>query len=153
MRRLRLGLVGGCSVLSALAAIAWANPSRAGDPDRWFGPDKALHFGAAATIAVTGYGAGAAIFESRGYAVLLGAGAATLASVGKETLDLTGYGDPSWKDLAWDGVGTFVGLLVAWSVDCLIRGVSSRHPAFDGPLAPTQPPLSSRAGPASADRW
>ena len=52
--------------------------------------------------------------------------------MGKELADLGGYGDPSWKDLAWDGLGMVTGLAVAWGLDLLIRGVSAEHPLFAG---------------------
>jgi len=58
---------------------------------------------------------------------------AAAAAIGKETLDLAGYGDPSWKDLAWDGVGMVAGLAVAWGVDLIARGVSEKHPLILAP--------------------
>lgn len=111
----------------ALACALAAPPARAADDDPWFGPDKALHFGVSAGIAAGGYAAGAALFESRGHALLLGGGLAAGAGIAKETADLAGLGDPSWKDLAWDGIGLITGLAVAWGLDLLIRGISPRH--------------------------
>ena len=120
--------------LAALLAVAllWAPRARA-DEDPWWGEDKALHFGASATIAAGGYALGAAVFEARGHALLVGAGAAAVAGIGKEALDLAGLGDPSWKDLAWDGIGTVAGLAIAFGLDLLVRGVSSEHPALSAP--------------------
>jgi putative lipoprotein len=115
------------------AVLFAAPPARADDPDPWFGKDKALHFAASATIAAGGYTIGAAVFDARRDALLLGGGLAALAGVGKEALDLAGYGDPSWKDLAWDGIGTIAGLALAWGLDLAIRGVSDRHPLFVAP--------------------
>ena len=60
--------------------------------------------------------AGAAVYgqaEVRSYPLLLpalGASAALLAGIGKETLDSTGFGDPQWRDLIHTVIG---GLLAA----------------------------------------
>jgi uncharacterized protein YfiM (DUF2279 family) len=54
--------------------------------------------------------------------VRLGTGAALGlgAGVAKELFDLHTGGDPSWRDLAWDALGTATGLLVAYLVDLYI---------------------------------
>jgi putative lipoprotein len=96
---------------------AWAQ-----DPDPWWGRDKALHFGAGATIAATGYGVGTAIWPERWKAMALGGGSAIAIGALKEGLDATGFGDPSWKDFTWDVIGAVVGLGVAYAVDYGIRG-------------------------------
>lgn len=103
------------------------------DPDPWFGRDKALHFGASATIAGSGYAIGAPLFDCRGHALILGASLAAGAGITKELLDLTGLGDPSWRDLAWDGIGTVAGLAFAWGIDLLVQGVSAEHPLLLAP--------------------
>lgn len=127
------------SVLFAFAVslvfVTSAAPARAADPDPdpWFGKDKALHFSVSAAIAAGGYGAGAAVFDARGHALLLGAGLGVLAGAGKEVLDATGAGDPSWKDFTWDLIGIAAGLAVAWSVDLLVRGTGDAHPLFAAP--------------------
>jgi hypothetical protein len=56
------------------------------------------------------------------------------AGVAKELWDLSGRGDPSWKDLAWDGVGTAAGLVTAW---CFDRWWRARTRPLDasGPVA------------------
>lgn len=121
----------------ALLAVAVASPSSARaadpDPDPWLGRDKLAHFGVSAGIAAAGYGVGAALVDARGHALLLGGGLALGVGIGKELLDLSGRGDPSWKDLTWDVMGTASGLAVAWAVDLLVRGVSSSHPLFVAP--------------------
>jgi putative lipoprotein len=43
--------------------------------------------------------------------VALGAGLA------KEAWDLSGHGDPSWRDLTWDVIGTTTGVLIAYAID------------------------------------
>lgn len=116
------------SALVASALLLSTSPARAADDDPWWGRDKALHFGVSAGLAAGGYAAGTAIFESRGGGLLLGGGVAFGAGVLKETLDLAGFGTPSWKDLAWDGIGVVTGLALAWSLDLAIRGVSSERP-------------------------
>ncbi len=116
---------------------AWPSTSRAqtADPDPWFGKDKALHFSISAGIAGVLYAGAATQFEAR-YPPLLLAGGATLAiGAGKELYDLSGHGDPSWKDFTWDVIGTFVGLGLAWGIDLLVRGVSDAHPLFGSPRA------------------
>jgi putative lipoprotein len=118
-----------------LALVSAAPRARAADPDPWLGPDKALHFGASAVIAGGGYAVGTFVFPARGHALLLGAGLGLGAGAAKELLDLAGFGDPSWKDFAWDAIGTAAGLLVAWGIDVLVSGIDERHPAVLAPSA------------------
>lgn len=111
------------AVVAALAvALAGAARAQSADPDPWFGQDKALHFGASAGIAVTGYALGG-LWDpsSEPLRLVMGGSTALAAGVAKELFDLTtGLGMPSWRDLAWDVAGTAVGLAVAWAVDRLI---------------------------------
>lgn len=81
-------------------------------------------------LAAGGYTAGALLLDDRWKALAVGGGVTAAAGVGKELADLAGFGTPSWKDLAWDGIGLATGLLLAWSIDLLVRGVSHEHPAF-----------------------
>jgi len=121
---------------AAMAGLAWIacalapSSARASDADPWFGHDKVLHFGASAGIAATGYGAGTLAFDARYEALLLGAGLALAAGVGKEAYDAMGYGDPSWRDFAWDVAGTVTGLGAAWGIDLALRGAGPDHPAW-----------------------
>ncbi len=55
--------------------------------------------------------------------IVFGAGAGILAGAGKELLDLAGFGDPSWRDFAWDVIGTIVGVGLAVAVDVSARGL------------------------------
>lgn len=103
---------------------------RADDPDPWFGRDKMLHFGASAVLAGGGYAAGTALFDARYEALLLGGGVALTAGATKELADMAGAGTPSWRDFAWDVVGTAVGLGLAWGVDLALRGTSQERPAL-----------------------
>lgn len=93
-------------------------------PDPWWGTDKAMHFAATAVIASGGYVVGAVAFDDYLGAAALGSGLALGAGIGKELLDLAGIGDPSWKDLTWDLIGTAVGVGVALSIH-----VAAREPA------------------------
>lgn len=108
-------------VLALVGSAATAPRARAAEADPWFGPDKALHFSVSAALAGGGYGATAAIAEDRRWRLPVGATIALGAGVGKELYDLTGRGDASWRDLAWDVTGTVTGLAVAWLIDRLIN--------------------------------
>ena len=126
MKRTLAGVIFGMSLVLAVETDARAET----DDDPWLGRDKVIHYGVSAGIAGGGYVAGALIFDKRAHALALGAGAAAVAGIGKEVADLGGYGNASWKDLAWDGLGMVTGLAIAWGIDCLIRGVSDEHPLF-----------------------
>jgi putative lipoprotein len=120
--------------VALVAAVASsARAAHAADPDPWFGRDKALHFAATGAIAAGGYTLGAFLFDARGHALVLGAGLAMTVGIAKEALDLTGFGDPSWRDLTWDAIGTASGVAVAWAADLLARGVSEKHPLLVAP--------------------
>lgn len=128
-------------VLASLALLVFAPPALAEgpDPDPWIARDKAFHFDVSAGIAAATYAASAAwLVDSRGKALAIG-GAVTLAlGGGKELLDLAGVtGMPSWKDFAWDALGAVAGLALAWSVDMLLGGVDSDHPALGTARAST----------------
>jgi putative lipoprotein len=99
------------------------------DPDPWWGKDKALHFGVSAGIAGAGYGLSALGTQDLRIRIAFGAGAGILAGAGKELLDLAGLGDPSWRDFAWDVVGTVVGVGISVSIDLLVRHLQPRAPA------------------------
>ena len=132
MTRPRSGIVAVYAAVLAGALFVGTECRAEPSEDPWFGQDKLLHYGVSAGIAGSGYVAGALIFETRAHALAMGAGAAALAGVGKELADLGGYGNASFKDLAWDGLGMVTGLAVAWGIDLLIRGVSATHPLFAG---------------------
>ena len=46
------------------------------------------------------------------------------AGVSKEVWDAFGHGDASWRDLAWDVVGTATGVLFAAGIDWLYQRLS-----------------------------
>jgi putative lipoprotein len=109
----------------ALALGLCQSSARAADPDPWWGPDKAFHFGFSAALASGGYGLGALASEDYGPRIALGSSIALAAGASKELLDLAGLGDPSFRDLAWDVVGTAVGIGITLSIDLAVRGA---HP-------------------------
>ncbi|MET0591830.1 MAG: hypothetical protein ABW133_03965 [Polyangiaceae bacterium] len=132
---------GATAVIALVLGVAAPKVARAdADPDPWFGRDKALHFAVAAGIAGTGYGVTTAFADDRWKALAVGGGAAVAAGALKEGIDAAGYGDPSWKDFAWDVAGAVVGVAVAWGVDVLVHGGDP-------------PPLSSSASKGFALRF
>jgi len=110
-----------------VAAILAACSARARAADDWFGPDKALHFEASAAIALARYGGTALFSDDTRVRLAVGGGLALSAGVGKELWDLSGHGDPSWRDLTWDAVGTVTGLAVAVTIDWAITRLTHRR--------------------------
>jgi putative lipoprotein len=102
--------------------------ARAADPDPWFGPDKALHFEAAGSLAIVGYAGTSMMSTSRPLRAAAGAALGVGAGAAKELWDLDGHGDPSWRDLTWDLVGAATGVLVAAAFDWAV------HRIFDWPV-------------------
>lgn len=80
--------------------------------DRWLGADKAKHFfmsafvesGAFSAMRLTGMHPHPALNTAIGFAAGVG--------VGKEVYDAFSGGDPSFKDLAWDGAGIAAAAIV-----------------------------------------
>jgi putative lipoprotein len=117
-----------------LGTVLSSLPARAADDDPWISRDKAFHFDVSLGLASAGYAVGAAwVVDARWKALALSGGATLLVGAGKELLDLAGLGDPSWKDMAWDAIGTVAGLALAWGVDLLLGGVDSARPALSAP--------------------
>jgi uncharacterized protein YfiM (DUF2279 family) len=73
-----------------------------------------------AGLSAGGYAASALVLERPWQRAVAGATFALSAGIAKELWDLSGHGDPSWKDLAWDGIGTGVGVGLALGVDLLL---------------------------------
>lgn len=120
------------AVALSLSTLALGREATAQDADPWLGADKALHFTLSAAIAGGGYALGAVWFDDAAPRAAFGAGLALSAGVGKELLDLAGLGDPSWRDLTWDVVGTGVGVLAAWGIDRLIHALRPLPPRDEG---------------------
>jgi putative lipoprotein len=119
------------------AALAFAGfaaeLSAHAEEDAWTGGDKRAHFAASAVIAAGGYQLGTHAFDARWHALAFGGAAAVLAGTGKELADLAGAGTASWRDFAWDLLGTAAGLGLAWVVDLTVRGVRGSQPALGSP--------------------
>lgn len=113
-------LAGALLALGALSATPAARADERRDP--WFGPDKALHFGATFGLAGAGYGLGAAAGADRPGRLALGASIALGAGLGKEVADALGLGTPSWKDFTWDVLGTVLGVTTAFCFDLALTG-------------------------------
>lgn len=132
---LALGLV------SALATSrAWASPEPQAVDDPWFGADKAMHFAASGILAGVGYGASSWLVEERLGRAAIGAAVGLGAGIAKELYDLAGYGHPSWRDLAWDAIGTAAGVLVGWLVDLTVSALwdaAQQRPAPSSSPAPS----------------
>ena len=52
----------------------------------------------------------------------IGGSVAMGAGIAKEVWDMQGHGDPSWRDVTWDVLGTAAGLGLAYLVDRLVSG-------------------------------
>jgi putative lipoprotein len=118
-------------VLTLLAASLLSPcPARA-DADPWLARDKYEHFAVSTLLSSGAYGV-AGFLDARESTRLWAGGVISMgAGTAKELWDLAGHGDPSWRDLAWDGVGTATGLLTAWWVERWWRAGSARSGAVD----------------------
>lgn len=120
---------GDSPLFPAALLIALTCSTAASAEDQLFGADKALHFSASAAIAGGAY-AGAALLGQPVEARLATAcGLSLFAGVAKELLDSQGFGSPSPLDLAWDVVGTAVGVAIAWAIDRLFFSPPRESPA------------------------
>ena len=114
MRR-ALVLAGVVLLLAVVLRIPSARAQQDSDP--WFGRDKALHFATSASIAVVVYAGASFQTESRAKRIVAAASLALAAGLAKEAWDLSGHGDASGRDLAWDVIGTSTGVLLAYAID------------------------------------
>ena len=119
--------------LGVLASAARARAQQA-DPDPWFGRDKALHFGASASLALIGYAGASLATDSRPTRVVVAASFALGLGVAKDFWDLCGHVDASWRDLTWDVVGTATGVAIAYAIDWAIARIRGPSTA---PASPT----------------
>lgn len=109
-------------------SIAWvllfmlgSSNARASAADPWFGRDKALHFGISLALGAAGYAAASPWLDTKGERALVGGAFSLTLGAGKELWDLSGHGDPSFRDFTWDVVGTAFGVALAMGVDALVR--------------------------------
>jgi putative lipoprotein len=117
------------AALTPIALVLAAATARAEDDDPWLGRDKALHFSACAVLSAGGYGAAALATDDVRVRAGAGIGVGLAAGAAKEIWDLTGRGDPSARDLAWDVAGTATGVAVAALVDWALGKLSSGRAA------------------------
>ena len=110
----------GLSTAAALVFSLLANHACASDTDPWLGADKALHLGVSAGLAAGGYAVSSFWLDRRYERALAGGVLSLTLGASKELWDLSGHGDPSWRDFTWDAVGTAVGIALAVGVDALI---------------------------------
>lgn len=103
---------GGSIVDAPVAHLAEADTTHALN-DRWFAEDKLKHFFTSLAATNIGYG-GVRLIGLEDNAGLIAAGAATTAlGLWKEWRDTRQGGPFSYRDLAWDGLGIALGLMVA----------------------------------------
>jgi putative lipoprotein len=123
------------SVVLFTTAGARAQQREQPDSDPWFGRDKALHFGVSASLALAAYGVASLKTDDRPTRVAAAITFALGAGLLKEAWDLSGHGDPSWRDLTWDVVGTTTGVLIAYAIDWAMSRL--RGPEAASTAAPT----------------
>ena len=109
---------------SAALVLATAARAAARDQDPWLGPDKALHFGVSVGLAGGGYAMSALVLERPWQRAIAGGTFSLGLGAAKELYDLSGHGDPSWRDFTWDIAGTAVGLGIALLVDAALSSAS-----------------------------
>ncbi len=100
-----------------LGCVCWTPRVCAQAVDPWFGRDKALHFGASATLGTGGYVGGSLVLDEPWQRAVAGAGLSLGLGTAKELYDLAGYGHPSWRDMTWNVVGTALAVGLCWTVD------------------------------------
>ncbi len=104
-------------------AVAWLTlvllllaPLRAAQAEDFLGEDKYFHAIGSMALAQTGFGVTLYLQEgdSTGIPWAVGAASALVPGLIKEGIDGAMPNNHfSWQDLAWDGIGTIVGLTVA----------------------------------------
>lgn len=75
------------------------------EADPWLAPDKAKHFFMAAFVQSASFSGLRFVGIGRTGSLVGATAVASTVSVGKELYDRRYGGDPSLKDLAWDGAG------------------------------------------------
>jgi putative lipoprotein len=103
-----------------------ARSAAASEADPWFGQDKFLHFGVSVGLAAGGYGVSSLVLDRPWQRALAGGSFSLALGAGKELYDLSGHGDPSWRDFTWDVAGTAVGLGIALLVDAALASDSRK---------------------------
>jgi putative lipoprotein len=120
-------------VRRVLLALLFFSKESAAD-DAWLGRDKFDHFVVSSSVAAETYLVAAAHVDARGWALVIAGGVSLALGGAKEGWDLLGHGDPSWRDVAWDVIGSTAGFGIAWGLDLAIRGVDDAHPLLRAPV-------------------
>ncbi len=114
------------STAAVAGVLSWSAPALCDapspDPDPWWGRDKALHFSGSFALATGSYALGVATLDRRWVGLIFGTTFPLALGGLKEGLDAAGLGDPSWKDFAWDCIGTALGVGVSITFDAALRG-------------------------------
>jgi len=118
------------SAALALFSSLICGSAAARDADPWFGPDKALHFGFSVVLGAGGYAASSPWLDSRNERALAGGAFSLTIGAGKELWDLSGHGDPSWRDFTWDVIGTATGVALAAGLDALTSSKAGPRPSI-----------------------
>jgi putative lipoprotein len=112
--------------LVTAGVLSWSAPALCDapspDPDPWFGRDKALHFSGSFALATGSYALGVGTLDRRWIGLIFGLSFPLALGATKEGLDAAGLGTPSWKDFAWDCIGTVLGVGVSITFDAALRG-------------------------------
>lgn len=103
--------------LPVLLCWVWASPALA---DGWWGPDKELHLFVSAGVASTSWWFAKSLRLSDPVASGCALSLTLLVGGAKELVDLTGRGDPSWKDFTWDAIGAAVGVVLGLVIERLV---------------------------------
>ena len=106
------------------ASSAYPAAARA-DGDRWFGPDKALHFGVSSGLAAGSYAGAAFWLDPPWQRAAVAVGFTLSLGVAKEVYDATTHGDASLRDLTWDAIGCAVTVGLAYLIDNALRNPRS----------------------------
>lgn len=103
-------------VAFAVVAALVAAPLRGASAEDFLGEDKYFHALGSMALSQTGFGLTLYFQEGDGTGIPWAVGAATALVPGliKEGVDAATPGNHfSWQDLAWDGIGTVVGLTIS----------------------------------------
>jgi len=104
------------AMLGALFVVPGAS-AQAKTPDEWWARDKAMHYSVSVMLAADSYNVASAYTEQPAMRALWGAALPLSAGLAKEIYDEAIGRALSWRDLAWDALGTATGTTVAWLFD------------------------------------
>ena len=106
-----------CAGLILLALIFHPSQSTASDRDPWWGHDKLLHFSVSVGLSGTAYLGTSFLTPKEIHRATIAETVAFSAGIAKEVYDKFNHGDPSFRDLTWDLIGSTTGTVVAWLID------------------------------------